>query len=633
MSQNNSSYHRIKNCFIANRAEIARRICCCLGKLGISSTCVCSSSEASFMSEFATSLIVTENTGSDFYLDGSSLIKLALQHGCDSLHPGYGFLSEDPSFAAQVIESGLCWIGPSPEAMRLLSSKSSSTGLARKLGIPCSNSVLISEERLLDNPDWESIKKKLSSFSYPLLIKGARAGGGKGMRVCESPEELSGCIQKTATDCKKYFGSSDLIIEEFHGDARHIEVQLVADKFSNVFTLGTRDCSIQRRNQKIIETAPADIPEGVRTKLTDYARTIIKESGYDSMATVEFLVDSKNKVYFLEVNTRIQVEHPVTEILYGMDLVELQLKIASGINLSETEYLSELQKIDSNPSETQGSSMELRICAEDPMSLFPVSGKVLLSPDQADKDTRWDLGIKTNREIEVSSSFDSLLAKCIVKGKDRSECIFKLQKVLKYTLVTGITNIALFRKILKDPDFIENRINTRYLETHLASFYPSEYFSGFDSRKFLSIRNLIPGYFSKLGRGSVADDLVVEPNSNKDTKIVKKKTPVNKLNKNNGYSYNNSSSIKGDSTTSEFSSRLSSLSKYRIYPKVPAKVTSLLKGVGDLVSPGETIFILESMKMEIEVKSEVTGRIVSVSSNSWVNTTDLLAELEPITSN
>ncbi len=633
MNQNNSSYCKIKNCFIANRGEVAKRICLSLKKLGIYSTCVCSSREASFFSSFADHLIVAEDIDTGFYLDGKKLIDIATKNGCDSLHPGYGFLSEDPGFCSLVEASSLRWIGPSSKVMALLSSKESSSNLARNLAIPCSQSCLISNEELLDGIDVENIKKRTSSFNYPLLIKGVLSGGGKGMRVCEDPGDLYGLVQKSSLECRKYFGSGSLLIEEFHKNSRHIEVQVVADSFSNVFTLGTRDCSVQRRNQKIIETSPADISNEVFQKLCDYSRSIIKESGYDSIATVEFLVDSKNRVYFLEVNTRLQVEHPVTEMLYGLDLVELQVQIASGLNLKESKYIAQLQKIDAASIEDPTTCMELRICGEDPRTLLPVSGRVMLSVDTSQSETRWDLGIKNGEETELSSCFDSLLGKCIVRGKSRSDCILKLQKALKYNLFIGITNVALFRKILKDQDFIENRVNTEYLKKHMDSFYPDSYSfePSSSSKKFLSIRELIPGYFNELGINQSKSNLNSDlPPDLTPSYKISKKSETNTTSKNIGYSYNTSSSRVKNTRSYDISSRLSSVSKYKIYPKVPAKVNSLLKGVGDLVKPGDTIFILESMKMEIEVKSEVEGRIISLSSSSWVNTTDLLAELEPL---
>ena len=636
---NHSDYYKIKNCFIANRGEVLKRICTSLKRLGISTTCATSSKDLSYLSSFVDNSVVVDDLDLSFYLDPDRLIKFALDHGCDAIHPGYGFLSENPEFAKLVIASGICWIGPAPSSMELLSNKLSSRELAVKNGIPCSRSYTVED---LSNID--SIKSSVKDFKYPLLIKGVLSGGGKGMSLIEKSEELEQTLKKSASDCLRYFGSSDLIIEEYHKNVRHVEVQFVSDKYSNIFTLGTRDCSVQRRNQKIIEVSPCGLDDNLIQKLYTYSRNLIKVSSYDSIGTVEFLVDSDDNIYFLEVNTRLQVEHSLTEMLYGLDLVELQLMVASGTNLSKNDIYKKLKSIDESEFKLDPAfsySMELRICSEDPKSCLPVSGKFSLSTGISNlEDLRWDLGVKQDEEVELSSEFDSLIAKCTVKGKNRIDCIKKLQNTLNYTFTTGASNIALLKKILHEPDFIENRVQTNYLSDHIKKFYP-EFgitFTHTSSNSFISIRELIPVVFRDL---SYLDYSIPSKTLEKDgnlSDLSNSQTKPEKINNtsNSGYSYKKSGSTSKLFSVETLKNTLGPKSqpimssKYKIYPTIPAKVLSSLKKVGDVVGPGDILFLLESMKMEMEVRAEVKGQISYLTDKSRVNTSDLLVALTPL---
>ena len=641
---NHSNCYKIKNCFIANRGEILKRICGSLKKLGISTTCACTLKDFNYISSFVDNPIVVDDLDLVFYLDSNRLIEFARSHGCDSVHPGYGFLSENPEFARQVIENGLIWIGPDPSSMKILSNKLSSRDLALKNRIPCSRSCTID-----DLSNIEKIKNDIKDFNYPLLIKGALSGGGKGIRILESPEELEESIRKSGLDSQRYFGSSDLILEEYHRDVRHVEVQVVADRYSNVFTLGTRDCSVQRRNQKIIEVSPCGLDDSLVQKLYTYSRLLIKAGDYDSIATVEFLVDSKNNVYFLEVNTRLQVEHSVTEMIYGIDLVELQVLIASGVNLSQTKIYEKLKSIDEskfNPDPNSCYSIELRLCSEDPRSFLPVSGSFSLILGEPDlTDLRWDVGIEPGKEAELSSEFDSLIAKCTVKGKDRVDCIKKLQNILNYTFTTGTCNIGLLKKILHESDFVENRVYTNYLEKHLEHLYPScgINYSPNSSNSFLSIRNLIPLVFKDIKSldlsSSSFDSQKITYTSFDQSKLKLKNEKLRTTSNTDGYSYKKQKPTSRLFSTEDRKnikpgpipkSQPDKISKYKIYPSIPAKVLSSLKKVGDVVDPGDILFLLESMKMEMEIRAEVKGKINYLTDKTRVNTSDLLVGITPL---
>ena len=381
------------------------------------------------------------------YLNAAKIIEVAKRSGCDAIHPGYGFLSENADFAQAVADAGLVFVGPPAKVQRLLGEKTAARRLARAVDVPVAEGT----EPLRDAAAARAAANKIG---YPVLLKPAGGGGGKGMRVVGRDEDFDAAWRGATGEATAAFGAPALYLERQIRNARHIEMQILADGYGRVVWLGERDCSIQRRHQKLIEESPGPgVTEGLRAKLGAAAVRIAERAGYVNAGTVEFLVDPSGEFNFLEVNTRLQVEHPVTEMVTGLDLVALQLRIAGGEPLQLTQ--DEITR--------RGAAIECRITAEDPFAGFvPASGRVALVREPAGPGIRVDSALYSG--MTVPSEYDSLLAKVIAHGSDREEAMARMRRALEEMLVAGIpTSLPFHRAALYEQDFIAGRYDTGFV--------------------------------------------------------------------------------------------------------------------------------------------------------------------------
>lgn len=443
---------RITSLLIANRGEIAVRIAKTAHALGISTVGIYSEPDADAMHVDAVDIAVALGgaTPAESYLRADAIIEIALAHGCQAIHPGYGFLAENATVAQLVADAGLIWIGPTPDQINLLGDKIAAKKAAIAAGVPTAPIIEITNGELP------------TDVPMPALVKAAAGGGGRGMRIVRTPDELAEAIAGGSREAAASFGDGTVFVEPFIERARHVEVQIIGDTHGNVIHLGERECSIQRRNQKIIEESPsAGITSETRTALCDGAVALAKSVGYHGAGTVEFLVGEDggvDQINFLEVNTRLQVEHPVTEAVTGVDLVELQLRVAAGEALPITQELVA----------TRGHAIEVRIVAEDPAAgWLPSTGEITsfdLGGDEPDL-VRIDTGFRAG--AVVSPDYDSMLAKVIAHAPTRAGAAAKLRRALRRSEVTGVTtNIAALVEILGERDYLNAATPTAYLGEH-----------------------------------------------------------------------------------------------------------------------------------------------------------------------
>ena len=441
----------LKKVLVANRGEIAVRIIRACREMGIRTVAVYSEADKdSLHRKLADESVCIGPARSGLsYLNVKNLIEAACQTGADSIHPGYGFLSESSSFAKMCNEIGIKFIGPSSEIIELMGNKSKAKATMKKAGVP----VVPGSDGLVNS--LEEAKKISKKIKYPVIIKATAGGGGKGIRIAYSEEELIKAYDIVKQEAKISFNDDSIYIEKFVENPRHVEVQILADEHGNVVHLGERDCSIQRRNQKVLEETPSMIlNDKTRKKMFDVTVKAIKEIGYSSAGTIEYLVDKNLDFYFMEMNTRVQVEHPITEAVSGVDIVKEQLRIAAGETLS----------ISQKDIHFTGHSMECRINAEDPEKNFmPCPGLItgLLIP--GGNGIRVDTAVYAG--YRVPQTYDSMIGKLIVHGKDRAEAISKMKSALGEFIVEGInTNTDFLYKILDNENFKTNNYDTSFIK-------------------------------------------------------------------------------------------------------------------------------------------------------------------------
>lgn len=441
----------LKKVLVANRGEIAVRIIRACREMGIRTVAVYSEADKdSLHRKLADESVCIGPARSGLsYLNVKNLIEAACQTGADSIHPGYGFLSESSSFAKMCNEIGIKFIGPSSEIIELMGNKSKAKATMKKAGVP----VVPGSDGLVNS--LEEAKKISKKIKYPVIIKASAGGGGKGIRIAYSEEELIKAYDIVKQEAKISFNDDSIYIEKFVENPRHVEVQILADEHGNVVHLGERDCSIQRRNQKVLEETPSMIlNDKTRKKMFDVTVKAVKEIGYSSAGTIEYLVDKNLDFYFMEMNTRVQVEHPITEAVSGVDIVKEQLRIAAGETLS----------ISQKDIHFTGHSMECRINAEDPEKNFmPCPGLItgLLIP--GGNGIRVDTAVYAG--YRVPQTYDSMIGKLIVHGKDRAEAISKMKSALGEFIVEGInTNTDFLYKILDNENFKTNNYDTSFIK-------------------------------------------------------------------------------------------------------------------------------------------------------------------------
>ncbi|HEY1955752.1 MAG TPA: acetyl-CoA carboxylase biotin carboxylase subunit [Polyangiaceae bacterium] len=443
-----------KKILIANRGEIALRIVRACKELGIRSVAVHSEADARALHvRFADEAVcIGPSPASKSYLNIPAIISAAEITAADAIHPGYGFLSENAEFARICGKCGLKFIGPTPEAMQAWGDKVTARGNAEKYGLP----LLPGSKVLRDVPHALEEAKRIG---FPVILKASGGGGGRGMRIVRAEEEMESSFQSARREAETGFRNPDVYLEKFVERPKHIEFQILADGKGKVWTLGERECSLQRRHQKIIEEAPSPVvTEELRNQIGDVIRKAVRETGYRSLGTLEFIMDEDRKLFFLEMNTRVQVEHPVTEMTTGLDLVALQIKVAAG---------EEIDLPDTRPWSFRGHAMECRINAEDPKSFAPWPGLITEYHPPGGAGVRIDSGVYGG--WKVPSDYDSLLAKLIVHAPTRAEALIRMRRALGEFIVGGIrTNIPLHKMLLDDREVISGDMTTRTIERVLA---------------------------------------------------------------------------------------------------------------------------------------------------------------------
>jgi len=439
-----------KKILIANRGEIALRIICACKDLGIPTVAVYSEADRhSLPVRFADEAIcIGPAKSARSYLDIPSIISAAEITNVDAIHPGYGFLSENAQFAEVCELSGITFIGPRPDVIRSMGIKERARAIMRDHGVP----TLPGSAGVLSGP--EEALALAAQVGYPVILKASAGGGGRGMRVVHRAEDLAGLLSQAQTEAGAAFSSADVYLEKYIGAPRHIEFQVLADQHGHVEILGERECSIQRRHQKLLEESPSPVLRAdLRDKVSQSLKVALKEIGYTNAGTVEFLMDETGNLYFIEVNARIQVEHPVTEMVTGVDLVKAQIRIAAGERLAD---------IVSLPIVNSGHSIECRINAENPVTFTPSPGRITGLNLPGGIGVRVDTHAYTDGVIPPY--YDSLVAKLIVHGRDRKEAIERMRRALDMFIVEGIhTSIPLHKRILADADFQAGRFDTNFV--------------------------------------------------------------------------------------------------------------------------------------------------------------------------
>src|SRR5881296_2793830 len=444
-----------KKILIANRGEIALRVICACKELGIRTVAIYSEADRNSLHvRFADEAIcIGPPQLGQSYLNIPSVISAAEIANVDAIHPGYGLLAENANFAEVSETCNIKFIGPPPEITRLMGEKEKARAAMKNAGVPIlpgSDGIIASEEEALE---WAR------QVGFPVIIKASAGGGGRGMRIVRNEEELPALFKAAQSEAAAAFGNGDLYMEKFIERPRHIEFQILADQYGNVVSLGERECSIQRRHQKLLEESPStQVTPELRDQIGKVLCKTLSEIGYVNAGTIEFLMDSNRKLYFIEMNTRIQVEHPVTEMVTDVDLVKSQILIAAG---------ERLETVLQGPVTHRGHAIECRINAEHPEKFTPSAGKITAFNPPGGTGVRMDTAAYT--EGVIPPYYDSLIAKLVVRGKDRNEAVSRMSRALGMFIVEGVfTTIPLHRKILADPEFRAGKTDTNFIERFFA---------------------------------------------------------------------------------------------------------------------------------------------------------------------
>ncbi|MBT2134145.1 acetyl-CoA carboxylase biotin carboxylase subunit [Croceibacterium sp. LX-88] len=439
----------ISRLLIANRGEIALRIHRAAHEMGIETVAVHSTADTDAMHVRLAdhAICIGPPPATDSYLNTAAIISAAEISGADAIHPGYGFLSENAQFAEIVEAHGIAWIGPKPEHIRTMGDKVEAKRTAGALGLP----LVPGSAGAVSDP--EEAAKIADEIGYPVIIKAASGGGGRGMKVCTSPDQLASLMKQAGNEAKAAFGDDTVYLEKYLGNPRHIEFQIFGDGNGNAIHLGERDCSLQRRHQKVLEEAPSPVitPEE-RARMGGIVSKAMADMGYRGAGTIEFLWEN-GEFYFIEMNTRLQVEHPVTEAITGVDLVREQIRIADGKPLS----------VRQEEIEFKGHAIECRINAEDPFTFAPSPGLVTAYHAAGGMHVRVDSGLYAG--YRIPPYYDSMIAKLIVYGRTREGCIMRLRRALEEMVVEGVkTSIPLHQALLRDPDVLNGDYSIKWLE-------------------------------------------------------------------------------------------------------------------------------------------------------------------------
>ncbi|ABC62712.1 acetyl-CoA carboxylase biotin carboxylase subunit [Erythrobacter litoralis] len=444
----------IQRILIANRGEIALRIHRAAHEMGIETVAVHSTADSDAMHVRLAdhAVCIGPPPATDSYLNQAAIISAAEVSGCDAIHPGYGFLSENAKFAEIVEAHDIKWIGPKPEHIRTMGDKVAAKQTAGELGLP----LVPGSEGAVS--DYDEARKIAAEIGYPVIIKAASGGGGRGMKVCDSAEKLEGLMKQAGSEAKAAFGDATVYIEKYLGNPRHIEFQVFGDGNGSAIHLGERDCSLQRRHQKVLEEAPSPVLDSAeRHRMGEICADAMRKMAYRGAGTIEFLWEG-GEFYFIEMNTRLQVEHPVTEAITGVDLVREQIRIADGKPLS----------VNQEEIAFTGHAIECRINAEDPFTFAPSPGKVSHYHPAGGMHVRVDSGLYAG--YSIPPYYDSMIAKLIVYGRNREGCIMRLRRALEEMVVEGVkTSIPLHQELLRQDDVLNGDYSIKWLEEWLAT--------------------------------------------------------------------------------------------------------------------------------------------------------------------
>ncbi|MEE2788444.1 MAG: acetyl-CoA carboxylase biotin carboxylase subunit [Myxococcota bacterium] len=442
-----------KRVLIANRGEIAVRIMRTLRDMNISPVAICSEADkhALHVRMADEAICVGPEASSESYLVIDRVLDAARQTGCDAIHPGYGFLSENAEFARRVIESGIAWIGPPPSAIESMGDKLLARQTVEQAEVP----VVPGVSQAIDDPS--AALSLADEIGFPVMLKASAGGGGKGMRLVQDASDFERALEAAQREARGAFGNDAVYIEKFITEPHHVEIQVLCDTHGNAVYVGERECSVQRRHQKVIEECPSPfITEETRRRMGAVAVNAARACNYVGAGTVEFLVGSDQAFYFLEMNTRLQVEHPVTELVYGIDLVEAQVRIAAGLPMNITQ--DELQP--------RGHAIECRIYAEDPVTFMPSPGKILALSWPAGPGVRVDAGVDAHSEVPMA--YDPMIAKLCTWGARRDQAIQRMHRALDETVLLGVTtNIALHHRVMQHSAFLNGRYDTGLLSEEM----------------------------------------------------------------------------------------------------------------------------------------------------------------------
>lgn len=561
---------RIQKLLIANRGEIAVRIIRAAHDSGIPTVAIYSDGDRNAlhasMADEAYSLVGL--TAGETYLNIEKIIRIAQKSGADAIHPGYGFLAENADFARAVIDSNMIWVGPSPEAIEVLGDKISARQIAEKVGAPLAPGTkepVKSAKEVLDF---------VGQHGLPVAIKAAYGGGGRGIKVAREGDDVAELFESATREAIQAFGRGECFVEKYLDKPRHVETQCLADNFGNVVVVSTRDCSVQRRHQKLVEEAPAPfISEEQNTQLYEASKKILKQAGYSGAGTCEFLIGADGTISFLEVNTRLQVEHPVSEEVTGLDLVREQLRIAEG------------GKIEYPDPEVKGHSFEFRINGEDPgRDFMPTPGKIQSIQQPSGPGIRFDSGVKSGDT--VSGNFDSMLAKLIVTGEDREQALQRARRALDEIQIHGLPTVIPFHRLLvNEPSFTAEgadfSVFTRWVETEWTNeIEPWAGIAEFDDAETLS-------------------EVTVEV----DGQLVSVSLPSRMLGE--GVNYGKPPRRKQSHQQTSHSGIKGNL----VFAPMQSNVVKIAVKDGDHVNEGDLLLVLEAMKMEQPVTAHRSGKI------------------------
>lgn len=668
----NIKLRKINRILIANRGEIVSRIIRTCKKMSIETVVVFSATDQKmpYLHEASASIRLEGLSLTDTYLNQDLIIKLAKEAKADAIHPGYGFLSENADFAQKCIDNQLVWIGPDANVMRQMADKTQSRKLAQSLNIPVIPAYAGNKTHLLN---------KLTNSDFPVILKAAAGGGGRGMRIVRSKKELSSQMDLAGAEALLSFGSNQLFVEKFLENTKHIEVQILGDNHGNIIHLFERECTIQRRFQKIIEESPSpSVSPETRKRITQSAVKLAKASGYNSAGTMEFLLNQDGEFFFIETNARIQVEHPVSEMVTGVDLVEEQIRIAQGLTLTKKQDDILLN----------GHALECRICAEDPSQNFiPSPGTIRYFQKPGSDNIRTDDALYGGAEI--SAIYDSLIAKLIIWEPTREKAINQSITALKDWAVIGIdTNLSYLSQVLNHPDFRSNNFFTSFIEKHhtsinnevqkirnngqletaLAAYVLIETLSGhadstqktgnpwkdlghwrqqgfsmieIDSQvQYFEIKNYFKTGVQIIQNDSILDAHLVKMTNNQLCFTIngaEKKAFWIRHDSGTDLSVEGSTfkiSKPGEGLVNQSSSllRQNGSASVKILAPLPGRISRVLIRSGQTVDSGQTLAIIESMKTENQILSSCEGIVesISVEEGSQVKMKELLITIESV---